>query len=141
MRISDWSSVVFSSDLHRIDHQEIRPFVEAVDRSDFHAIGVFAANAVLDDDEGHGLVPLGLESSEGRYCSGCHHWPQNAACNNAGVDNPEWCSLRGSNSCSRLERAVSWATRRREREGFGLPIETVAPQVSTDALGGADASG
>lgn len=27
----------------------------------------------------------------------------------------KWCSLRDSNSCSRLERAVSWATRRRER--------------------------
>jgi Fe-S-cluster-containing hydrogenase component 2 len=27
----------------------------------------------------------------------------------------QWCSLRDSNSCSRLERAVSWATRRRER--------------------------
>ena len=26
-----------------------------------------------------------------------------------------WRSLRDSNSCSRLERAVSWATRRRER--------------------------
>lgn len=27
----------------------------------------------------------------------------------------KWRSLRDSNSCSRLERAVSWATRRRER--------------------------
>jgi poly(A) polymerase len=39
---------------------------------------------------------------------------------NAGM---KWRSLGVSNPCSRRERAVSWATRRREREGGGWRLE------------------
>jgi hypothetical protein len=31
--------------------------VEAVDRAYLDAVGVLAADAVLDDDEGHGVIP------------------------------------------------------------------------------------
>ena len=39
--------------LVRVNHQKVRAFVEAVHRADFHAIGVFALDAVVGDDEGH----------------------------------------------------------------------------------------
>jgi len=39
--------------LVRVDDQEVRAFVEAVHRTDFHAVGVFAFDAVVGDDEGH----------------------------------------------------------------------------------------
>jgi hypothetical protein len=37
-----------------MDDQHVLAFVEAVHRADFHAIGVFAGNAVVDHDIGHG---------------------------------------------------------------------------------------
>ena len=43
--------------LVRIDHQEIRTFVETVHRAHLDAVGVLALDAVLGDDEGHGRVP------------------------------------------------------------------------------------
>ena len=39
--------------LIRVNDQEVRAFVEAVDRADFHTVGVFALDAVVGDDEGH----------------------------------------------------------------------------------------
>src|SRR6185312_4633175 len=58
---------------------------------------------------------------DGRFRS--VQWPRTAGCRNAPrqrrssmiAQANQWRSLRDSNSCSRLERAVSWATRRRER--------------------------
>jgi hypothetical protein len=61
--------------------------MECVDRTDFNAIGVFAFDAVISDDKSHAAV--------------CLLW----------IGSPiimdGWRSQRGSNSCSRLERAVS----------------------------------
>src|SRR6185437_4299385 len=37
-----------------IDHQEIRAFMEAVDRAHLDAVGVLAVDAVVGDDMGHG---------------------------------------------------------------------------------------
>lgn len=37
-----------------VDDQKIRTFMEAIDRADFHTVGVFAFDAVVGDDEGHG---------------------------------------------------------------------------------------
>jgi hypothetical protein len=37
-----------------VDHEEIRAFVEAVHRADFHAVRVLALDAILADDECHG---------------------------------------------------------------------------------------
>jgi hypothetical protein len=37
----------------RIDDQEIRALVEAIHRTDFHAVGIFAADAVFNDDKWH----------------------------------------------------------------------------------------
>src|SRR5690606_36020882 len=48
--------------LVRVNDQEVRAFVEAVHRADFHAVGVFALDAVVGDDEGHGLS---LSSGDG----------------------------------------------------------------------------
>src|SRR5207342_748941 len=45
-----------------VDDEEVGTFVEAVDRADFDAVGVLAADAVLDDDEGHGEGPCGWRS-------------------------------------------------------------------------------
>src|SRR5690606_11012819 len=39
--------------LDRIDHQEVRALVEAVDRAHLDAVGVLPLDAVLGDDEGH----------------------------------------------------------------------------------------
>ena len=39
--------------LVRVHHQEVRAFVSALHRTDFHAVGVFAFDAVVGDDEGH----------------------------------------------------------------------------------------
>ncbi|MNR58053.1 hypothetical protein D3C85_1789620 [compost metagenome] len=39
-----------------MDHQEVRAFIEAVNRADFHAVGVFALDAVVGNDEGHGSI-------------------------------------------------------------------------------------
>ena len=39
--------------LVRIDHQEVGADVEAVHGADFHAVHVFALDAVFGDDEGH----------------------------------------------------------------------------------------
>src|SRR4029079_1362853 len=48
-----------------IDHQEVGPFPEAVDGADVDAIGIFAANAALGDDVGHGgaMQPFALNLS------------------------------------------------------------------------------
>ncbi len=36
-----------------VNHEEIRAFVEAIDRANFNTIGVFAADTVINDDEWH----------------------------------------------------------------------------------------
>lgn len=41
-----------------IDDEKILAFVEAVHGADFHAIGVLALNAVVDNDKGHVLILL-----------------------------------------------------------------------------------
>src|SRR5678815_3082384 len=41
--------------LFGIDHEEVRSLVKAVDRADFHAIGVLALDAVFSDDKRHVL--------------------------------------------------------------------------------------
>jgi hypothetical protein len=40
-----------------IDDQKIRSFVEAVHRTDFHAVGVLALDAVFGNDKSHGQSP------------------------------------------------------------------------------------
>jgi hypothetical protein len=40
-----------------IDDQHVFAFVEAVDRTNFHAIGVLAFDAVFRNDEGHRSRP------------------------------------------------------------------------------------
>lgn len=37
-----------------VDHQRVETFVKAVHRTDFDAVGVFAGDAVVDHDIGHG---------------------------------------------------------------------------------------
>ena len=41
----------------RIDDQHVLALVEAIHRADLDAVGVFAGDAVVDDDIGHGQVP------------------------------------------------------------------------------------
>ena len=45
----------------RVDDEEIRSFIKAVYRTDFHTVGVFAKNAVLCNDKGHSTVYLLLD--------------------------------------------------------------------------------
>ena len=40
-----------------VDHEQIRPFVEAVDRADLDAVGVLTLDAAFEYDKGHLLVP------------------------------------------------------------------------------------
>src|SRR5690606_6321631 len=113
-----------------IDHQEVRALVETVHRTHLHAVGVLAADAVLGDDEGHGRRSRGSSTAILAGAPGCRpaSRSRNHAGRHAGACGAEkgkpgarpgfrngWRSLRGSNSCSRLERAVSWTTRRREQ--------------------------
>jgi hypothetical protein len=42
-----------------VDHQEVRAFVKTVHRADFDAVGVFALDAVVQDDIGHGVLRFG----------------------------------------------------------------------------------
>ena len=42
----------------RMDDEHILALIKTIDRADFDAIGVFAADAVLDDDERHGASGL-----------------------------------------------------------------------------------
>ena len=44
----------------RVNHQEIRSSVEAIDGADFNAIGVFALDAIVGDDVGHGAPLCGF---------------------------------------------------------------------------------
>ena len=44
--------------LLRIDYKKIGSFVEAVNRAYIHAVGVFAADALFCDDEGHAFLQL-----------------------------------------------------------------------------------
>ncbi len=56
----------------RVDDEEVRAFVEAVDRTDFDAIGVFAEDTLVGDDKGHGVL-LGRGSLSGRALTGPTH--------------------------------------------------------------------
>ena len=40
-----------------VNDEHVLAFVEAIDRTHFHAIGVFAADAIVGHDVGHGLTP------------------------------------------------------------------------------------
>ena len=51
--------------LVRIEDEEIRPFGETVHRADLDAVRVFALDAVLGDDVGHGVLPAN-ETEMGR---------------------------------------------------------------------------
>src|SRR6266446_2202502 len=42
--------------LVRVDHQHVRPFVEAIDRADIDAVGVLALDAAFHDDVGHRAI-------------------------------------------------------------------------------------
>jgi len=42
-----------------VNYQEIGTFMKAIDRANFHAIGVFAADTVLNNDKWHGLYSGG----------------------------------------------------------------------------------
>src|SRR6266513_705174 len=46
--------------LVRIDHQHVRPLVEAVDRADVDAVGVLAFDAAFGDDVSHRAISLSL---------------------------------------------------------------------------------
>ena len=48
----------------RMDHEHIFALVEAVHRTDLHAIHVFALNAVFDDDVGHSLLRPAIRKAE-----------------------------------------------------------------------------
>jgi hypothetical protein len=37
-----------------MDDQHVRAFIEAVDRTNFHAVHIFALDAIFRDDVGHG---------------------------------------------------------------------------------------
>ncbi|KFC50082.1 hypothetical protein DK37_21610 [Halomonas sp. SUBG004] len=41
-----------------VNDQEVGAFVEAVDRANFHTVGVFALDAVLGNDKRHLAIPL-----------------------------------------------------------------------------------
>jgi hypothetical protein len=41
-----------------MDYEEVRPFVEAIDRADLDAVGVLALDAGRRDDVGHPLLPF-----------------------------------------------------------------------------------
>src|SRR3954470_23735203 len=43
-----------------VDHQHVRPFVEAVDGAHLDAVGIFALDAVFGDDVGHARFPFFL---------------------------------------------------------------------------------
>jgi len=43
--------------LVRVDDQKVRPLMETVHRAHVHAVGVFALDAVLEHDIGHGVSP------------------------------------------------------------------------------------
>src|SRR5690606_18261991 len=73
--------------LVRVDDQEVRAFVETVHRTDFYAIGVFALDAVVGDDEGHFYYLLrrfGWRGSDAPGSAGsaapgkCRMYPKNA---------------------------------------------------------------
>src|SRR6266496_3002405 len=40
----------------RVDHQHVRPLVEAIDGADIDAVGVFALDAAFHDDVGHRAI-------------------------------------------------------------------------------------
>jgi hypothetical protein len=40
-----------------MDDEHILALVKTIDRADFHAVGVFAGNAVVDHHIGHGGIP------------------------------------------------------------------------------------
>ncbi len=62
--------------LVRVNHEHIFTLVEAIDRTNFHAVGVFVLDAVVVDDEGHPepvLASLGalIFKGQARYAA----WP------------------------------------------------------------------
>jgi hypothetical protein len=44
--------------LIRMDDKHVLTFIEAVYRTDFHAIGIFAGDAIIDHNVGHGRLLL-----------------------------------------------------------------------------------
>src|SRR4030095_16375727 len=75
--------------LVRIDHEEVRPFAEAVDRAYVDAVGVLALDAAFGDDVGHVRDP-------GKRVDFSKAAPQLAAsaCTSAGVGLPYFCTRR-----------------------------------------------
>src|SRR5690606_21369140 len=70
---------------------EVRTFVEAVHRTDFHTVGVLALDAVVGDDEGHFDYLLRQQPNAGRcvrlkkdsLASGKYQWSKNARDSNS----------------------------------------------------------
>ncbi|GGA35162.1 hypothetical protein GCM10011499_00560 [Pelagibacterium lentulum] len=49
----------------RMDDEHVFAFVEAVDRTDLNAVGIFAFDAIISNDVGHGIGPGRAGSPKG----------------------------------------------------------------------------
>ena len=100
----------------RIDHQEIRAFVEAVHRAHLDTVGVFALDAVFGDDKGHGSRIRVIQGQSVIQRGSASKRPVNKKPGVTGFfganhmqlrGSLKWYSLGDSNPCTYRERVVS----------------------------------